>query len=107
MPEFKLTKEAGSFNFEILIGMDFDDEGNVENQEYWNGADWSENPSDMREMNISCDEEEQEEWNNFFNDFMHLLEDDELVEELSKLKEIDDSCFFDEEDIKAILTEED
>ena len=107
MPEFKLTKEYGSQNFEILMAIDYDYDGEIENMEFWTGSDWSENPAEMREINLVCDEEEQAEWNNFFNDFMHLLESDELIEKLVTLKNESDSCFFDEEDIKAVLTEED
>lgn len=107
MPEFKLSKEAGLKKFELEMAIDYDEDGNVEAQEFWNGVDWSENPADLRINNVFCDEDEQEEWNIFFNDFMHLLESEKLVEKLSKLKEIDDSYYFNEEDIKAVVTEED
>ena len=42
-----------------------------------------------------------------FNDFMHLLESNELTEKAETLKEVDDSYYFVEECIEIVLTEED
>lgn len=107
LPEFKLSKNVGIKNFKLEIAIDYDDEGNVEIIEFLNDFGWSENPSDLRLNNIFCDENDQDEWNNFFNDFMFLLESGKLPQRLSKLKNIDDSCYFNEEDINAVLIEED
>ncbi|OWT33278.1 hypothetical protein BGI41_03170 [Methanobrevibacter sp. 87.7] len=108
MPEFKLTNLSSSADCEILMAIDYDDDGEVENQEFYTGSDWTDNPAELREnTTFICDEEEQEEWNYFFNGFMHLLETGELIEELKNLKEINDSYEFDDEDIKVELTEED
>ncbi|MCC7553759.1 MAG: hypothetical protein KO202_04600 [Methanobacteriaceae archaeon] len=101
MPEFKITKESGVKKFEIQMAIDFDEEGEIENQEYSNGDEWSDNPSDLRICTSYCDEEEQEEWNVFFNDFMYLLESNELIDEVKKLKNIGDSYFFNEEDMEV------
>lgn len=108
MPEFKLTNLSDSADCEIIMAIDYDDEGNVENQEFYTGSDWSDNPAELREnTTFICDEDEQEEWNYFFNGFMYLLETGELIEELVNLKEINDSYEFTDEDIKIVLTEED
>ncbi|WP_461461805.1 hypothetical protein [Methanobrevibacter sp.] len=108
MPEFKLTNIDSSTDCEIIMAVDFDDDNQVENQEFYTGSDWSDNPADLRETTtFICDEDEQEDWNNFFNGFMYLLENGELIEELKNLKERDDSYTFDDEGIKVVLTEED
>lgn len=107
MIEFKLSKDVGVKKFEIQIALDFDDEGNIKTQEYSNGLDWSDNPLDLRNCSSYCDELDQEEWDVFFNDFMFLLESDELLKQLSKLKKEGDSYFFDEENIEGILIGED
>lgn len=108
MPEFKLTNEASETECEIIMAIDYDENGEVENQEFYTGSDWSDNPADLREnTTYICEEEEQEDLNNFFNGFMHLLESGELIEELKNLKEIDDSYIFSDEDIKVVLTDED
>ena len=62
-----------------------------EAQEFYDGVDWSDNPADIRLNTSYCDEDEQDEWNLFFNDFMHLLESNELTEKAETLKEVDDS----------------
>ena len=69
--------------------------------------EWSDNPADIRLNTSYCDEDEQDEWNLFFNDFMHLLESNELTEKAEILKEVDDSYYFVEECIEIVLTEED
>lgn len=107
MPEFKLSKETGTKKFELLMAIDYDDEGNVEYQEFYNGVNWSDNPAEIRLNTNYCDEDEQDEWNLFFNDFMHLLESDDLVIKVKTLKEVDDSYYFSEESIEIILIEED
>lgn len=107
MPEFKLSKETGTKKFELLMAIDYDDEGNVESQEFYNGVNWSDNPAEIRLNTNYCDEDEQDEWNLFFNDFMHLLESDDLVIKVKTLKEVDDSYYFSEESIEIILIEED
>ena len=107
MPEFKLSKEAGIRKFELSIAIDYDEDGNVEAQEFYNGTNWSDNPADIRLSANYCDEDEQDEWNLFFNDFMHLLESNELIEKTKNLKKVDDSYYFVEEGIEIILTEED
>lgn len=107
MPEFKLSKEIGTRKFELEMAIDYDEDGNIEAQEFWNGVEWSDNPAELRINNSYCDEDEQEDWNVFFNDFMHILESGELFEKLADLKEVDDSCYFMEEDIKAVVMEED
>lgn len=107
MPEFKLSKETGTKKFELLMAIDYDDEGNVESQEFYNGVNWSDNPAEIRLNTNYCDEDEQDGWNLFFNDFMHLLESDDLVIKVKTLKEVDDSYYFSEESIEIILIEED
>ena len=107
MPEFKLSKEAGTKKFELSIAIDYDEDGNIEAQEFYDGVDWSDNPADIRLNTSYCDEDEQDEWNLFFNDFMHLLESNELSEKAETLKEVDDSYYFVEECIEIVLTEED
>ena len=87
MPEFKLSKEAGTKKFELSIAIDYDEDGNIEAQEFYDGVDWSDNPADIRLNTSYCDEDEQDEWNLFFNDFMHLLESNELTEKAETLKE--------------------
>lgn len=89
------------------MAIDYDDEGNVESQEFYNGVNWSDNPAEIRLNTNYCDEDEQDEWNLFFNDFMHLLESDDLVIKVKTLKEVDDSYYFSEESIEIILIEED
>ena len=86
MPEFKLSKEAGTKKFELSIAIDYDEDGNIEAQEFYDGVDWSDNPADIRLNTSYCDEDEQDEWNLFFNDFMHLLESNELTEKAETLK---------------------
>ena len=85
----------------------YDEDGNIEAQEFYDGVDWSDNPADIRLNTSYCDEDEQDEWNLFFNDFMHLLESNELTEKAETLKEVDDSYYFVEECIEIVLTEED
>ena len=80
------------------MAFDFDENGEIENQEYSNGGEWSDNPLDIG-ICSACDEEEQEEWNNFFNDFMYLLESSDLLNEIRNLKDIGNSYFFNEENI--------
>ena len=107
MPEFKLSKEAGTKKFELSIAIDYDEDGNIEAQEFYNGVDWSDNPADIRLSTSYCDEDEEDEWKLFCNDFMHLLESEELIEKIKNLKEVDDSYYFVEEGIEIVLTEED
>ncbi|WP_299525300.1 hypothetical protein [uncultured Methanobrevibacter sp.] len=107
MSEFKLSKESGTKKFEILMAIDYDENGNVEAQEFYNGVGWSNSPAEIRLSASYCDEDEQNEWNLFFNDFMHLLESDDLVNKAKTLKEVNDSYYFAEESIEIILTEED
>ncbi len=131
MPEFKIAKESGT-KFDILMSVDYDEDGNIETQEFYDGEDWFENPSEIRFANSYCDNEESydeeidlsddieeedeedyfneeilEEWNIFINDLMHLFETNQLNEKIEKLKEIDDSYFFSEEEIEVTLVEED
>ncbi|WP_409200715.1 hypothetical protein [Methanobrevibacter sp. DSM 116169] len=106
MPEFKLTKESGVNKFEILMAVDFDEDGNIENQEYYDGEEWSDNPADLRICSTLCDTDDQEEWNNFFNDFMYLLESDDLFNELKKLKTPEDSYFLIDEGIEVKLDDD-
>ena len=91
----------------LSIAIDYDEDGNIEAQEFYDGVDWSDNPADIRLNTSYCDEDEQDEWNLFFNDFMHLLESNELTEKAETLKEVDDSYYFVEECIEIVLTEED
>ena len=35
MPEFKLSKEAGTKKFELSIAIDYDEDGNIEAQEFY------------------------------------------------------------------------
>ena len=48
MPEFKLSKEAGTKKFELSIAIDYDEDGNIEAQEFYDGVEWSDNPADIR-----------------------------------------------------------
>ncbi len=107
MPEFKISKEAGTKKFELLMAIDYGEDGNMEAQEFYDGVGWSDNPADIRLSNSYCDEDEQDEWNLFFNDFMHLLESNELANKAENLKEVDDSYYFAEECIEIVVTEED
>ena len=94
MPEFKLSKEAGTKKFELSMAIDYDEDGNIEAQEFYDGVDWSDNPADIRLNTSYCDEDEQDEWNLFFNDFMHLLESHELTEKaivVMRLKNMDEA----------------
>ena len=38
MPEFKLSKEAGTKKFELSIAIDYDEDGNIEAQEFYDGV---------------------------------------------------------------------
>ena len=73
MPEFKLSKEAGTKKFELSMAIDYDEDGNIEAQEFYDGVDWSDNPADIRLNTSYCDEDEQDEWNLFFNDFIRNI----------------------------------
>lgn len=107
MPEFRLSKEKGAKKLEIIMAVDYDSEGNIENQEFYDGIEWCDNPTDLRYAKSYCDEEAQEDWNIFFNSFMHLLESDELMEKIIDLKELDDNYYFSEEEIDIVVIEED
>jgi hypothetical protein len=107
MPEFKLSKKYGNKNFIVQMAIDFDDEGNIINQEYWNGINWSDIPSDLRIYNSFCNSDDQDEWNIFYNDLMYLLESNEILNHLKSLKKEGDSYFFSDEDIEIKLIEED
>ena len=48
MPEFKLTKELGTKKFELLMAVDYDEDGNIESQEFYDGVDWIDNPADIK-----------------------------------------------------------
>ena len=108
MSEFKLLNIDSFTEYEIIMAVDFNEDNQVENQEFYTGSYWSENPADLREnLAFICDVEKQESWNNFVNNFMYLLENGELIEELRNLKQKDDYYIFDDEEIKIVLTEED
>ncbi|MDL2246467.1 hypothetical protein LJB96_02500 [Methanobrevibacter sp. OttesenSCG-928-K11] len=107
MPEFKLSKRYANKELVVQMAIDFDDEGNIINQEYWNGINWSEIPSDLRIYNSFCNSDDQDEWNIFYNDLMYLLESNEILNHLKPLKAKGDSYFFTDEDIEIELIEED
>jgi len=106
MPDFKISRESGVKKFEIVIAIDFDKNGEIFIQEYSNGNQWSDNLSDIRICNYYCDDETQEEWDNFLNDFLYLLESNELLPKIAKLKNKEDSYFFNEENIELKKIEE-
>ncbi|WP_303294691.1 hypothetical protein [Methanobrevibacter woesei] len=107
MPDFKLTKELGAKKFELLMAVDYDEDGNIESQEFYDGVDWIDNPADIKFNSEYCDSDDQEDWIVFINDFMHLLETEELLNVLKTLKEVDDSHYFNEESIDIVVIEED
>lgn len=107
MPEFRLSKEVGTKKFELLMAIDYDEDGNVESQEFYDGENWIDNPSDIKFNSNSCDADEQDDLIVFINDFMHLYETEELINVLKTLKEVDDSYYFNEESIDVTVIEED
>ncbi|MCC9262034.1 hypothetical protein MBBWO_08140 [Methanobrevibacter woesei] len=107
MPEFKLTKELGTKKFELLMAVDYDEDGNIESQEFYDGVDWIDNPADIKFNSEYCDSDDQDDWIVFINDFMHLFETGELFNVLKTLKEVDDSYYFNEESIDVVVIEED
>ena len=40
MPEFKISKEAGTKKFELLMAIDYGEDGNMEAQEFYDGVGW-------------------------------------------------------------------
>ncbi len=76
MSEFKLLNIDSFTEYEIIMAVDFNEDNQVENQEFYTGSYWSENPADLREnLAFICDVEKQESWNNFFNNFMYRVLD--------------------------------
>lgn len=87
------------------MALDYDDEGNIEAQEFSDGKYWCEIPSDLIFANNFCNESTQEEWNIFSEEIVNLLENKDFLEKIKKLRHINDSFY--EEDINIVLVEKD
>ena len=85
----------------------YDEDGNIESQEFYDGVDWIDNPADIKFNSEYCDSDDQDDWIVFINDFMHLFETGELFNVIKTLKEVDDSHYFNEESIDVVVIEED
>lgn len=107
MPEFKLLKEIGLIKFDVSMALDFNNEGNIEAQEFYTDGYRCENVADLVYGNNFCDESHREEWIFFSDDIVTLFENKDFFKKIKKLESVNDSCFFTDESIEVILIEED
>lgn len=98
MSVFKLLKEVGLIKFEVLIA--FDDDFNIE--EISCNQFWCQDPADLIFAKNSCDIHKQEEWDLFCQDILDLTENKDFFKKIKKLKQVNDSYYFFEENIEVI-----
>lgn len=103
MNEYKLSKKISIFKFEIFLDINFDNLGNIESYEFYDGLFYYDNPSDICFSKVFCDERKENEWNLFLNDLLYLFDNEVLFKKIKKLKIKEDSYYFDEEEIKITL----